>query len=226
MMGIGKSSGDGNRYAGMEKRLQMKLWGRPLLDASSGESLHSVQAGVGIALDDGPLQQPGTLYITTKRLIWMIDGGIHGYAVDFLSLSMHAISRDPEAYPAPCIYTQIEADDGYNYGDEDVDEAIGLNNHETGDLSKVQEMRLVPSDASVLESLFQILCDVAIMNPDPEGEPEGEADWFFNEDEVLAGAIGQTNGLKDRDLTNLSELHIDDERFEDADEFEEEDGDT
>lgn len=30
-----------------------------------------------------------------------------GYAVDFLSISLHAISRDPEAYPSPCIYAQV-----------------------------------------------------------------------------------------------------------------------
>lgn len=30
-----------------------------------------------------------------------------GYAVDFLSVSLHAISRDPEAYPSPCIYAQV-----------------------------------------------------------------------------------------------------------------------
>jgi len=30
-----------------------------------------------------------------------------GYAVDFLSISLHAVSRDPEAYSSPCIYTQV-----------------------------------------------------------------------------------------------------------------------
>lgn len=30
-----------------------------------------------------------------------------GYVVDFLSISLHAVSRDPEAYSSPCIYTQV-----------------------------------------------------------------------------------------------------------------------
>lgn len=30
-----------------------------------------------------------------------------GYAVGFLSVSLHAVSRDPEAYPSPCIYAQV-----------------------------------------------------------------------------------------------------------------------
>lgn len=31
-----------------------------------------------------------------------------GYAVDFLNISLHAVSRDPEAYPSPCIYAQVK----------------------------------------------------------------------------------------------------------------------
>lgn len=193
--------------------------GRPRLDSASGESICAVQSSVGIALGDAPLQQPGTLHVTTKRLIWISDADHHGYAVDFLSLSMHAISRDLEAYPMPCIYTQIETDDDLDYGDEDADEM--LDSQGAGDLSRVQEMRLVPSDPSVLENLFKTLCDCALLNPDPEEELEGEADWFFNEDEVLAGAIGHSNGVKDHDVTGLSELHLDDEQFDDAEESEE-----
>ncbi|KAL4384454.1 hypothetical protein GQ457_15G001460 [Hibiscus cannabinus] len=34
-------------------------------------------------------------------------GRAKGYAVDFLYLSLHAVSRDPEAYPSPCINTQV-----------------------------------------------------------------------------------------------------------------------
>jgi hypothetical protein len=27
--------------------------------------------------------------------------------VDFLDITLHAVSRDLEAYPSPCIYTQV-----------------------------------------------------------------------------------------------------------------------
>lgn len=41
-------------------------------------------------------------------MIWLSDvDQSKGYAVDFLSLSLHAVSRDPEAYASPCIYTQV-----------------------------------------------------------------------------------------------------------------------
>lgn len=42
-------------------------------------------------------------------MIWLSDvDRAKGYAVDFLSVSLHAVSRDPEAYSSPCIYTQVE----------------------------------------------------------------------------------------------------------------------
>ncbi|KAI4324001.1 hypothetical protein L6164_023568 [Bauhinia variegata] len=54
-----------------------------------------------------PRESNGTLYISTKQVIWLSDvDKAKGYAVDFLSLSLHAASRDPEAYPFPCIYMQ------------------------------------------------------------------------------------------------------------------------
>lgn len=43
-----------------------------------------------------------------RKVVWLSDVDREkGYAVDFLSLSLHAVSRDPEAYPSPCIYTQV-----------------------------------------------------------------------------------------------------------------------
>lgn len=43
-----------------------------------------------------------------RQVVWLSDvDRAKGYAVDFLSLSLHAISRDPEAYPSPCLYTQV-----------------------------------------------------------------------------------------------------------------------
>ncbi|KAG6532552.1 hypothetical protein ZIOFF_006398 [Zingiber officinale] len=94
--------------------------------------------GVAIALGSRPLESPG-------RVIWLSDANRgKGYAVDFLSLSLHAVSRDREAYPFPCIYTQIETGD-----EDDEEESKDSYSKINGDLvlSKITEMRLVPSDA-------------------------------------------------------------------------------
>lgn len=43
-----------------------------------------------------------------RQVVWLSDTDrAIGYAVDFISVSLHAVSRDPEAYSSPCIYTQV-----------------------------------------------------------------------------------------------------------------------
>ncbi|KAI5670199.1 hypothetical protein M9H77_10563 [Catharanthus roseus] len=206
--------------------------GQPVLDADNGEELVHVQPGVSIVLDNLPPESPGTLYISTRQVVWLSDSDRgKGYAVDFLSISLHAVSRDPEAYPSPCIYTQIDT------GVED-DESDGVDSDcaEVLDLSKISEMRLVPSDPNQLDTMFEVFCECAELNPEPIEEEEGEHNWVFSVDQMVgevAGteheesewisqnsshSIGYSNG--DHDLAhNVLQLQINDKRFEDAEEM-------
>ncbi|XP_022736852.1 chloride conductance regulatory protein ICln-like isoform X2 [Durio zibethinus] len=215
--------------------------GEPVLDTDNGEELVHVQPSVSIALGNRSPDTPGTLYITTKQVVWLSDlDRAKGYAVGFLSLSLHAVSRDPEAYPSPCIYTQIETE-----ADEDDSEDSDSECNDVLDLSKVTEMRLIPSDASQLDTLFQIFCECAELNPEPieEGE-EGGHNWVFSTDQLEdetggddaechfhqnpTNLIGHSNGDHDlaRTVLELShfcknlQLQIHDQRFEDAEEME------
>ncbi|KAG6529369.1 hypothetical protein ZIOFF_011567 [Zingiber officinale] len=82
--------------------------GRPLLESDDGEELMHVEPGVTVALGSRPMESPGTLYVTSRRVIWLSDADKgKGYVVDFLSLSLHAVLRDLETNPFPCIYTQV-----------------------------------------------------------------------------------------------------------------------
>ncbi|XP_040865167.1 chloride conductance regulatory protein ICln isoform X1 [Glycine max] len=229
--------------------------GEPVLDSDNGEELMQVQPGIDIVLGDLPRQSPGTLYITNKQVIWVSDvDKTKGYAVDFLCISLHAVSRDPEAYPLPCLYTQIDT------GEADDDHSDSESNHIQQDLSHITEMRLIPSDPTQLDSLFAIFCQCAELNPEPndgqysfyiqidtlfltrvffflscvvlseEGEGHG---WVFSADEMgdeeaedegyifhnPANSIGHSNGNHDLTRTTL-ELQINDQRFEDAEEME------
>ncbi|KAJ7949620.1 chloride conductance regulatory protein ICln [Quillaja saponaria] len=208
--------------------------GEPVLDAANGEELMHVQPGVSIVLGNRPRESAGTLYISTKQVIWLSDADrAKGYAVDFLSLSLHAVSTDPEAYPSPCLYTQIETEAEDDDSDSSDSESSG-----TLDLSKIREMRLVPSDPIQLDTLFQVFCECAELNPEPNDEEGEEHNWIFGadqmEDEEAEGeddisqnptnSIGQSNGDHDLARTVL-ELQINDQRFEDAEEMEhDEDG--
>ncbi|KAL1203869.1 Chloride conductance regulatory protein ICln [Cardamine amara subsp. amara] len=206
-------------------------FGKPVLDESNGEELMHVQPSVAVVLGNRPVESPGTLYITSRKLIWLSDVDMaKGYAVDFLSISLHAVSRDPEAYSSPCIYTQIEVV-------EDEDDESDTESTEVLDLSKIREMRLVPSDSSQLDTLFDVFCEGAELNPEPVEEEEGESghNWVFNADQmdVIGGVeedaewsisqsptsvIGHSNG--DEGLAQpMLELQINDQRFEDAEEM-------
>jgi hypothetical protein len=44
------------------------------------------------------------------------------------------------------------------------------------------------------------------LNPDPEGEQEGEGDWFFNEDEVMSNVIGGDRANNHVDLAEVIRL--------------------
>ncbi|KAA8533835.1 hypothetical protein F0562_031352 [Nyssa sinensis] len=213
--------------------------GEPLLDADNGEELMHVQPAVSIVLGNHHPEAPGTLYISTKQLVWLSDvDRAKGYGVDFLSVSLHAVSRDPEAYPSPCIYAQIETE-----AEDDDDESEGLDSEYNGtlDLSKITELRLVPSDPSQLDALFGIFCRCVELNPEPIEEAEEEHNWIFSvdqmEDEASDGedpewhlsqnptiSVGYSNGDHDLAQTVL-QLQINDQRFEDAEE-EESDGNS
>ncbi|KAL9258309.1 Chloride conductance regulatory protein ICln-like protein [Drosera capensis] len=210
--------------------------GRPILDATAGEELMHVQPAVSIVLGDRPAEAPGSLFITSRRVIWLSEvERSKGYEVDFLSISLHAVSRDPMAYPLPCIYAQIdngdsEAEDEGSEGSESENELGSL------DLSKIGEMRLVPSDPDQLDRLFEVFCECAELNPEPvEGEEE-ENSWIFSADQMEAQAldehgaewnfsvnhadsIGHSNGHRDL-AQSVLQLEINDNRFEDAEEME------
>lgn len=210
--------------------------GVPLLDTANGEELMHVQPQVTIVLGNRQPLSPGTLYISTKKVIWLSDvDKDSGYTVDFLSISLHAVSRDPESYPSPCIYAQIEAE----AGEDGESEGSDLDDDDTTDVSKITEMRLIPSDPSQLDALFDIFCECAELNPEPNEDQEEEHNWIFSADQldgsmVLEGGdvewqlsedpgnpIGYSNGNHDV-AHSMLELQIDDQRFEDAEEMERE----
>ncbi|KAJ8771457.1 hypothetical protein K2173_026634 [Erythroxylum novogranatense] len=206
--------------------------GVPVLDADNGEEMMHVQPGVSFVLGNRSPETPGTLYISTKKVVWLSDvDRTKGYAVDFLSLSLHAVSRDPEAYPSPCIYTQIEVED-----DEHESEESDSESSEVLELSRITEMRLVPSDPGQLDTLFDVFCECAELNPEPVDEDDEEGhNWIISADQMAgengglaeadfpffanpSNSIGHSNGHQDL-AGSVLQLQIDDDRFEDAEEM-------
>ena len=63
----------------------------------------------------------GSLRVTSKRILWRrssdgdaaaVDGdALAGFAVKSRHIGLHAVTRDPETFPAPCLYAQLLLDD-------------------------------------------------------------------------------------------------------------------
>ncbi|XP_022958470.1 chloride conductance regulatory protein ICln [Cucurbita moschata] len=213
--------------------------GLPVFDASQGEVLMHTVPAVAIVFDNRPPEFPGTLYVSSSQVVWLSDVDMaKGYAVDFLSMSLHAVSTDPEAYPSPCLYVQVDTGDEEESDNSD-SECLGEES-ENLDLGAVREMRLVPSNPAELEALFDVCCQCAELNPDPTGdEEEEEHNWFFSADQLEempglsgdgddkepfssnpANSIGHSNGDHDQLSRTVLQLQINDQRFEDAEEME------
>ncbi|XP_042466071.1 chloride conductance regulatory protein ICln-like [Zingiber officinale] len=123
--------------------------GRPLLESDDDEELMHVEPGVAIALGSRPMESPGTLYVTS-RCEWILQEGDlaeqrrqrENVCGGFLVVVPPRCVKGPGDYPFPCIYTQIEI------GDEDEEsESSDSESNDDLELSKVTEMRLLPSDA-------------------------------------------------------------------------------
>lgn len=140
-------------------------------DLWEGESIDFVLSHVECALKASETLGQGMLYITSKRVIWIGDEG-KSCDLDVPYIIMHAVSRDPETYPKPCIYCQLDCDE---YAEEE---------------DELNEFFLAPEEEIDLMKIFDALSHAALINPDPmeEGEQEGDDELIYNVDEVRLGA--------------------------------------
>ncbi|KAK9824000.1 hypothetical protein WJX72_006891 [[Myrmecia] bisecta] len=196
--------------------------GQPVLDQEDDEALAGSYPQVSLVLGADLDQGPGTLFITTRRVIWLQAAQPPGgYAVDYQTITMHALSQDPEAFDRPCIYAQLEASTSGEYDENDEEEEVS------------PELRLVPADSAALPDMFQKLCECAALNPDPgqddDDDEDGENDFFYDEDEVLAGAGAEQRAarlnhydalLQMPSADQFQEMVEDDDKFADAEDDE------
>lgn len=97
------------------------------------------------------------------------------------------MSRDPNSYHKPCVYCQLDQEDG-----EQPDELFLAPDSSTTVVSSSVSTCTNPSSEDILKSIFDGLCEAASLNPDPfeigHDIPEGEDDLIYNIDEVNLGA--------------------------------------
>lgn len=161
------------------------------------ESVTCAYARVSVHVD-GASAPPGTLHVTTRRLVWLPDDGAGsgGWSIAFPSIGMHAVVRggggDDDNGAEACIYMQVD------------DPAADV----------PTEVRLFPSDAgTVLEPMFATLCAMAELNPDPSASDDPDSGGGFG----FGGS-----GVVGADLSAL--LAAEPDRFADADDARSEGG--
>ncbi|CAI5732329.1 unnamed protein product [Peronospora destructor] len=133
----------------------------------------------------------GTLFVTTRRIIWLDAEQPVGYGWEMNSVTLHAISRDPVAFPKPCVYCQISNQD-------------------------VSEVRFVPVDDKTLLDVFDAFCKSAEMNPDDDEDDDDG--WICDEDEVADGARAAQLAARFDSMLGFDDPVPESGQFDDADE--------
>jgi nucleotide-sensitive chloride channel 1A len=132
------------------------------------ETMDFTMNNVKFAWDNESEAQLGSLFITSKRVIWVGESKAYDFDVPYITL--HAVSKDPACYPQPCVFCQLDED-------EDTEE-------------ENTEFFLIPEDEADVYRIFDAFSHAALLNPDPEDDEDdgGNDDFIFNADEVQAGA--------------------------------------
>jgi nucleotide-sensitive chloride channel 1A len=175
------------------------------------EEVRLQQAGVQLYLTGGAEggEGEGTLVLTTRNVLWLSStDAAKGYKVDFPTISLHAISRDPASFPVPCVYCQLDIEEECM-----LQQDSGLDEGEEGDeeegeteTSGVSEARFVPAEESELESIFRVFCECALLNPSDDEEEGGDADGGFFTAESLAAGGGPALGTAEGNLAHYDRL--------------------
>ena len=117
----------------------------------------------------------GMMACTSGRLLWQADGIVESmYVVEFEHIGMHAIMRDAEHFPLPCIYCQVEKTEMPDADEEEegVEEQF----------EAFEELYLVPSHPQEVDMLFEWFSECATLTAGlVEGEEDDPAsDMFFS----------------------------------------------
>lgn len=127
----------------------------------------------------------GRLYVTERSILWL-NGDDFGFFLDYQKMNMHAISRNINSFPHPCIYIMLESDtndeDKVDNDDDDDDE----------DDDDIREIRFAPTNATSLDEIYNAMSRGNELNPDPNDSNSGDEN-----DEEYEGDEGQGDGGHD-----------------------------
>ena len=170
--------------AGVSVLLAVMSFLRSFPPPGSAEGLRQQQPDTEAVLNGKGLGT-GTLYIAESHLSWL-DGSGLGFSLEYPTISLHAVSRDLNAYPREHLYVMVNA----KFGEESKEPVADEEEEDSDDdVEPIAEFRFVPSDKSALEAMFTAMCECQALHPDPEDEDSDDYDG--DEYDVEAHAEGQ-----------------------------------
>lgn len=158
------------------------------LDVPTEGMRHVQDETVAYVEDDS--QGNGSLYITDNVVTWRNSSG-QGFSLQYPSISLHAVSRDLNAFPHECLFLMVDGKlsddaDPRQKSSDDEDEVVGPFEGDTA----TTEVRFVPADKGALDAMFNSMSDCQALHPD-EQDTDSEADDF--EANYYEGMEGEDN---------------------------------
>ena len=167
--------------------------------------------------------EPANCVCVCRRVVWLPSNGqqrVQGFSLFFQAIAMHAVSRDTDDFPHPCLYVQLDPEQNISEVSDALRQGSGpaskrqrqgadgaaddLDEDEEEDID-YQEMRLVPADGAdeALDAMFKAMSEGAAANPDPGDDDDDDEDdegggFYTNEDELLAGVSSQQLSMLER----------------------------
>ncbi|XP_063967082.1 methylosome subunit pICln-like [Lytechinus pictus] len=117
----------------------------------------------------------GTLYIAESHVSWINPSG-QGFNVPYRAITVHAISRDLSSFPHECLYLMIDSDvmtelrDVPGQGGDAPQDDNSDDGFQEEEGNEVREIRLVPQDKTVLQSMFDAMSECQALHPDPDDD--------------------------------------------------------
>lgn len=115
-------------------------------------------------------QGKGTLEVNENVVEWKNE--TKSLKFTYLSISLHAISRDTTKFSHECIYCLIDSEAESTEDDRDPE-------------NPVSEVRFVPDNISSIQSIYDAITSCQELHPDPNEEISEEEDGGIEEDAAM-----------------------------------------
>ncbi|GFY69057.1 methylosome subunit pICln [Trichonephila inaurata madagascariensis] len=180
------------------------------------EGLHHVQPNTRAFFESECLGK-GTLYVSKSTLCWLSTSG-QGFSLLYPSIAIHAISRDVNNFPEPCIFMMVNDKIVLDEDPNELSSAMNSMNVSSSDdddeEEETHELLFVPDDLNMLQAVFTAITECSALNPGPKDEYMDDGDG-----EAIFPPIDIQYGNPDLDSDEEEEIldeDKNDEQFEDA----------